>query len=289
MNNKRYLLALLLVVNIQAYATVEGEIQFYDVEVIIFKNNKVPKGKEYILPESSPYIEGDILDLSSSGSILAASEKSYEIIPLEEMRLTETALKIVNSARYSLLAYTAWRQPGVEKDKALPIWIKGGRLFGKEFISIDNQIDSELLAKTEYMGSDNAPDLTKIESTEIQNSGDERGAELYELEGKITIALSRYLHTYADLVLRKPRLTIDPLIEISNLQQSVIEDFPDARVLNNHSLKERRRMRSKKLHYLDSPEFSMLILITPYEPPEVDESVQGFIVEEVEDTSSTQQ
>ena len=54
------------------------------------------------------------------------------------------------------------------------------------------------------------------------------------------------------------------------MDQSVIENLPDTRILNNHSLKERRRMRSKKLHYLDSPEFSMLILITPYEAPEVD-------------------
>jgi hypothetical protein len=28
-------------------------------------------------------------------------------------------------------------------------------------------------------------------------------------------------------------------------------------------------MRSKTLHYLDSPEFAMLILITPYKVPEV--------------------
>ena len=28
-------------------------------------------------------------------------------------------------------------------------------------------------------------------------------------------------------------------------------------------------MRSKNLHYLDSPQFSMLILITPWEAPEV--------------------
>ena len=28
-------------------------------------------------------------------------------------------------------------------------------------------------------------------------------------------------------------------------------------------------MRSKNLHYLDNPEFSMLILITPYEAPQV--------------------
>ncbi len=272
MNNTSYLLALILFASIHAHANVEGEIQFYDVEVVIFKNNLGPRGQEYILPNSSPRIDGDFLDLSSSASIEAAREKSYEIIPIEEMRLIETVLKIVNSTRYSLLAHVAWRQPGLEKDQALPIWIKGGRIFGEEFTSIDNQIDIELLAKTEYLGSENASDFSTIESPDIQDSEYESDTSLYELEGKITIGLSRYLHTYADLVLRKPRLTIDPSIEVPGLDQSVIENLPDTRILNNHSLKERRRMRSNKLHYLDNPEFSMLILITPYEAPEVDQT-----------------
>jgi len=272
MENTSYLLGLILAVSIQAHAATEDEIRYYDVEVVIFKNNLGPRGQEYILPNSSPRIDGDFLDLSSSASIEAAREKSYEIIPIEEMRLIETVLKIVNSTRYSLLAHVAWRQPGVEKDQALPIWIKGGRIFGEEFTSIDNQIDIELAAKTEYLGSENASAFSTIESPDTQDSEFESDTSLYELEGTITIGLSRYLHTYADLVLRKPRLIIDPSIEVSGLDQSVIENLPDTRILNNHSLKERRRMRSNKLHYLDNPEFSMLILITPYEAPEVDQT-----------------
>ncbi len=272
MKNTSYLLGLILVVSIQAHAATEDEIRYYDVEVVIFKNNLGPKGQEYILPNSSPRKDGEILDLSSSASIEAAREKSYEIIPIEEMRLTETVLRIVNSTRYSLLAHVAWRQPGVEKDQALPIWIKGGRIFGEEFISIDNRMDIELLAKTEYLGSESDSAFSTIESPDTQDSEYESDTSLYELEGKITIGLSRYLHTYADLVLRKPRLTIDPSIEVPGLEQSVIENLPDTRILNNHSLKERRRMRSNKLHYLDNPEFSMLILITPYEAPEVDQT-----------------
>ncbi|MFB3059048.1 MAG: CsiV family protein [Gammaproteobacteria bacterium] len=272
MKNTSYLLGLFLAVSIQVHAATEDEIRYYDVEVVIFKNNLGPKGQEYILPNSSPRIDGEFLDLSSSASIEAAREKSYEIIPIEEMRLIETVLKIVNSTRYSLLAHVAWRQPGVEKDQAMPIWIKGGRIFGEEFTSIDNQIDIELAAKTEYLGSENTSDFSTIESPDTQDSEYESDTSLYELEGKITIGLSRYLHTYADLVLRKPRLTIDPSIEVPGLEQSVIENLPDTRILNNHSLKERRRMRSNKLHYLDNPEFSMLILITPYEAPEVDQT-----------------
>jgi hypothetical protein len=277
MKNKSYLLSLVLMISIQAYASVEGEIKFYDVELVIFKNEKGPKGHEYILPDSLTRTDGDVLDLSSPASIKAAKAKLYQIIPVDEMRLSETALKIVKSNRYSLLAHVAWRQPGVDKEKALPIWIKGGRLFGKEFISIDNQIDSELLAKSEYLGAQNVSTLSASELSNNQIPGYTSGSNLYELEGTITIGLSRYLHTYADLVLRKPRLTIDPTIEVSGLDQTVIENLPDTRILNNHSLKERRRMRSNKLHYLDNPEFSLLVLITPYEPPPADEETTGTL------------
>ena len=276
MKNKSYLLTLIFIISIQAYAYAEGEVKFYDVELVIFKNDKGPKGHEYILPESLPPTDGNVLDLSSPASIKAAKKKFYEIIPVDEMRLSETVLKIVESDRYSLLAHVAWRQPGVDKDKALPIWIKGGRLYGEEFISIDNQIDSELLAKTEYLGAQNASTLSAGASSNSQPPRYTSGSNLYELEGTITIGLSRYLHTYADLVLRKPRLTIDPTIEVPGLDQTVIENLPDTRILNNHSLKERRRMRSNKLHYLDSPEFSILVLITPYEPPPADEETTGI-------------
>jgi len=94
MKNTNYLLGLILAVSIQAHAATEDEIRFYDVEVVIFKNNLGPRGQEYILPNSSPRIDGEFLDLSSSASIEAAREKYYEIIPIEEMRLIETVLKI---------------------------------------------------------------------------------------------------------------------------------------------------------------------------------------------------
>ena len=297
MNIKRYLI-LLTIAGFLATgmaATDEVEIRFYDVEVVIFKNDIGPKSKEYVLPVASPRVDGQILDLSSPSSIEAAKEKLYEIIPSEELRLTEQVINIVKSRRYSLLVHAGWRQPGLEKQLAMPVWIKGGRLYGDEYTSIDNQIDLESMVKNEPIDTEDpalsgeiqpssqesaetlpepdestptlqdadSPETALIEGDIIENSG------LYELEGKITIALARYLHTEAQLVLRKPRLSIEDLaldeIEISQLGTDIQSDTT---ILNNHSLNESRRMRSKNLHYLDSPEFSMLVLITPYEAPE---------------------
>jgi len=309
MNIKHYLILLIIAGSLSTgmAATDEVEIRFYDVEVVIFKNDIGPKSKEYVLPVASPRVDGQILDLSSASSIELAREKSYEIIPTEELRLTEQVISIVKSRRYSLLAHAGWRQPGLEKQQAMAVWIKGGRLYGDEYTSIDNQIDLETMVnngpidpedpaspgeiqpsspetdETLPESSESAPMLQDPDSPEtalidgdlIESSG------LYELEGKITIALARYLHTEAQLVLRKPRLSIEDLaldeIEISQLGTEIQSDIT---ILDNHSLNESRRMRSKNLHYLDSPEFSMLVLITPYEAPDILELSEPEPVEE---------
>ena len=71
MNIKRYLILLTIAgfLSTGMAATDEVEIRFYDVEVIIFKNDIGPKSKEYVLPVASPRVDGQILDLSSPSSI----------------------------------------------------------------------------------------------------------------------------------------------------------------------------------------------------------------------------
>ena len=250
-------------------------IRRYDVEVIIFKNNKVPKSREFILPVSSPGKDDKTVDLSSASSVAAVAELGYEILPDSEFRLVEVVTRLVESPRYDLLLHAAWRQPGLEKKQVLPIWIKGGRIFGNEFTSIDNQIEMlESLPRSEageqegkvYEFDEQTLESLELQMLERQNSQSHQG--LYELEGKITVALSRYLHTYTDLVLRRPRLSIDPVLTSSSQNMLLAAGSADTRILNNHRLKEHRRMRSKTLHYLDNPEFAMLILITPFEVAE---------------------
>lgn len=245
----------------------------YDVEVIIFKNVKVPKSREYILPVSSPSKGEKFLDLSSPTSVAEAGKSGYELLPGSTFRLLGEAAKIVESARYEILLHVAWRQPGLDLEQALPIWVKGGRIYGSEYISIDSQIgvlgNSGTPGKVEADGSYSFDEqsLEALELQMLEQQQQPRPGGLYELEGKITVTLSRYLHTYADLVLRRPRLSVDPLNSNPVLDQYATDHAADTRILNNHSLREHRRMRSKNLHYLDNPEFAMLVLITPHEVP----------------------
>ena len=87
----------------------EEEIPRYDVEVIVFKNIKVPTSRENVLPVSSPAQDEAMFDLSSAASIEAARESGYELLPPNEYRLLETVARLIQSSRYELLLHAAWR------------------------------------------------------------------------------------------------------------------------------------------------------------------------------------
>jgi hypothetical protein len=250
-------------------------IQFYDVEVVIFKNLRVPKSREYVLPVSSPRKDEVMFDIGSPQDSTRATELGFELLPTSEYRLVEQVAKLVASSRYELLTYVAWRQPGLERGETIPVWITGGTRYGNEYTSIDDQLDYAAMnpppgdaegGETQFEFDEQSLEALELKMLERQTANLHQG--LYELEGKITIALSRYLHTYTDLVLRRPRRTADAVPNTASQDLILSTYAADTRILNNHSLKEHRRMRSKNLHYLDNPEFSMLILITPYDAPE---------------------
>ena len=252
------------------------DLKYYDVEIIVFKNNLVPKGSEINLPTPSASPTENTIDLANSNSVAEAETIGFTPLPLEQLRLSDTVNRIIRSSRYDLLVHTGWRQPGLDADNSVPIWIIGGRAFGKEYSSIDETIQTQGFNQAEQpdglIGSENPT----ADGNRVSRLKD----VLYELEGMVTISLSRYLHTRAELVLRKPAeaddlmrqafINTDPLIEDEDEPEEIIE----GKLLLNYELNEQRRMRSRKLHYLDHPEFGMLVLITPTELVEEDSTEQ---------------
>ncbi|GMR07644.1 MAG: hypothetical protein BMS9Abin26_0647 [Gammaproteobacteria bacterium] len=73
------------------------------------------------------------------------------------------------------------------------------------------------------------------------------------ISGTVRISVSRYLHVDANLIYTRPPV-----------QAGLTTIIP-----GNFQLKESRRLRSKELNYLDHPLMGMLVLITPYELPEI--------------------
>jgi len=253
----------------------------YDVEIVIFRNIKAPQGREFVLPVASPSRGDKIFDLASASSVAEAKKLGYEILPSSELRLVDIVGRLVESPRYELLLHVAWRQPGLDRENAIPVWLKGGKIYGKEYTSIDDQVElNEAIpyvadpgAETSFQFDAQTPEALQQQLQQQRDAITHKG--LYELEGKITVTLSRYLHVYTDLVFRRPRLTLDEGETNAAQDEYLAARAADLRILNNHRMQEHRRMRSKTLHYLDNPEFSLLILITPYEAPEGEAPASG--------------
>lgn len=245
-----------------AYAADEIDLeglQFYDVEIIIFKNVSVPRSHEFNFPTPAASRSENTLELADPVSIENAQSRGFTPLTLDELRLNDSVQKIITSSRYELLLHTGWRQPGLDESNSIPVWVKGGEIFDSSYSSIDQMTQNNLAPKTEM-------------TEDLNRSGYTRTQGLYELEGQITIILSRYLHTRTELVLRKPsdRNRLRQQEELLTTADDIDLTALEGHLLLNYALNEQRRMRSRKLHYLDHPEFGMLILITPYEAQQAD-------------------
>lgn len=282
-----------LILNFAAIQTVQAQtaeekveevkpLKVYDVEIILFKNIHVPKGSEKIQPTQAPLLDQQFISFNSLESIDAATELNFIIPEENENRLSELAEKIEKSSRYKLLKHLTWRQPGLAFDDALSVHIRTGEQFGNDYSSIDLPVIpyEEIVEESVETEDAEATDIKKIIlplTEEVSEEEKEIEQVWYELEGKITITLARYLHAYVDLVLRIPNenvIQFNTPLETAEKIDNEEEISLNSSTLNNFSFKEHRRMRSRKIHYLDHPEMGMLILITPYEASEEIEFIE---------------
>ena len=112
----------------------------YDVELVIFKNRQVPKSREFALPVSSPNKDDNAIELAKPASFADVESQGYQFLPGESLRLIDQVERLIESPRYELLMHVGWRQPGLEREAALPLWIRAGRIYGPEYTSIDMRI-----------------------------------------------------------------------------------------------------------------------------------------------------
>jgi hypothetical protein len=76
------------------------------------------------------------------------------------------------------------------------------------------------------------------------------------IEGSVTLVRERYLHLDVDLL----------LITQGGASPALYSDGTGSAPA--FRLREKRRMRSRELHYFDHPRFGMIALVTPYDAPE---------------------
>ncbi len=215
-----------------AHAQNEG--RWYNVEVLIFKR----LGAEALTQENwrndvKLGYPDKFKYLQSGGS------QNFSQLPSSSHKLGGYNYTLKKNENYQVLSHKAWKQQMQGEKQAPAIVVNGGRSIGSH----------------------------------------------KELEGYIKIHIARYLHIKTDLWLTDTKSLTETAVDNYNAEEwpslparpgtSASEVKSNAAVNlqsfdNNYkstyplaTLRERRRMRSNELHYIDHPLMGVLIMITP--------------------------
>lgn len=211
--------------------------QWYAVELIVFAQRHPDAGNE-VWPDNP-----GMPDITSAQDIPIVADKDAPLQPLppDQFKLQAEAQKLTDDSNdYEVLLHTGWLQPGLLREKGIPIHI--------------------------HTAVPAATDTTSAPTSAGAAAPTEPGsAQAPRLDGVVTLTLSRYLHLDVDLVLRGQPEEVSAPTTPGN--DSFFGTAPTQMRIPLYRLNESRRMRSKELHYFDHPMFGVLAIVTPYDLP----------------------
>ena len=233
-----------------------AETRYYDVEVVIFETRD-PIGLQsehwpQTLNEDTPerWVE---LGLPYAGELPEEYDARYTFVPLpeENYQLNQEVKTLEEAEGYRVLMHLGWRQPGMDRQSAIPV-----------------RIQRLVPPLAEAMPEDTVEAAPPTEDVAVAIDAAEApplspDSQYMTLQGYIRIALARYLHVSTDLAYQIHDNT--PVAAEPAEDDMATEAAPLGHPI--YHLHQKRRMRSRELHYFDHPVLGALILITPFEPP----------------------
>ena len=216
-----------------------------DTQDFIFKSRSRNRPIPITTEPGLATVEGDSSGTQDLDGLPAATEPSIDLDALFEHQkpiayaaldrnsrtLNALARSVNRSSLYRLLLHKAWLQPIESGSEAMPVLLQAGEHYD----------------------------------------------DLYELDGTITISRSRYLHVATDLWFTEftPRnqSTNQNLLQALSSEDTkaypAVRDWETKRgnylPVYSHRMNQSRRMRSSTLHYIDHPNFGMLVKIDRFE------------------------
>lgn len=200
--------ALLLILSLLSSPLMAAD---YQVDLLIYADRDAAQGTAGELPSEPAMPDlARALEVTDDPGLRAVG---ITMLPTENFALQKQWDHLLNSRRFEPIHKLSWRQrnPPTENGPAIRL------AFGPS-----HQINDVPM----YFG-----DLP----------GDREPEYIHQLDGTVTLLLSRYLHLDARLSWTEPGPYGD---------------------LGSYHLRESRRMRSGELHHLDSPRFGLLVRVT---------------------------
>ncbi len=261
---------------------------WYEVEIILFEqlNPEAIDSEQWPLNIIEPDLSDSIklipslpgADPIQAQQVGITTAVPYLILPPEQYQLSRAYKKLVNSENYLPYVHVAWRQ-------IIPPRETPDRIFIHD--QLNEAVDAELLKGESEQTIESLPPAATDNFSDgtIIDTLLDFTPPAHILSGILNIGVGRYLHVEADLLLYKPQ--VDNMLEaeeeapptiIQKMEPSPLfaneEGFEPIMEVEEEQIPEffriqgNMRMRSGEVHYLDHPLVGMLVLFTPYTPPE---------------------
>lgn len=196
------------------------------------------------------------------------SQMAYRVLETKDNELQDEAIAI--DRKYRILFNKAWRQPMQEETLAPSIIIQGGEKYGR---------NNELAGTIQFSISRYLHLKTNVWFAEFEtNYGQEKEHwpplplspnEIEITQEKESLASFSTLMEENDntISLSFDNLGLTTNVTGDNSYFKVTSDIEEAPFLTKNIvlMKQKRRMRSGELHYIDHPKLGILVLITPVE------------------------
>lgn len=218
-------------------------IRYYDIEIIIFESTdeqaKISENWPHEVIMQTPPL---VVELGQPypGPLPKQFDpkQTFRLTASNKLQLLEEAKLLTESKNYRILLHTGWRQPGMDVDSALPVHINQSFL-------VDEAARTQSATTPVTLAAVNPAQTRSV------------------LNGYIKVILSRYLHMDVKLAYTtKIPLSTETVIPAKQLDdaEGIPLALPKPVV---YFLDETRKMRSKEVHYIDSPVLGVVVLATP--------------------------
>jgi len=243
-------------------ALAQQEPDWYRVEVIVFRQWAPSAGGG-----EKPVADAPLPRYRQLTVVHRSGPRAFRRLPADAMQLQGAADRLQSSPDYEVLAHFGWQQPALAENEAVSIalplnWQPGALSFNATTHRLGVPVVAAEHGPAPRTGSNAQPADEQKTDTDSEADQAEPGTPAVDnnvfasvpirarLYGTLTVFRGRYLHVDADLRLRPEDQSEGP--DTSN-------PVAPERV---YVMRQRRRMRSDELHYLDHPELGLLVKIT---------------------------
>ncbi len=245
-----------------------NEGRWFQVEMIVFAQNPnqrqqetwptniaiayPPNWKQLEDPEQTEHVDVEAL----------LETADYYQLPIEQRLLNNNIRDLERSVGHRVLFHEAWRQQVWGADEAPSLLINGGKQYGEHF-ELEGSVQ---LSVARYLHL-----KTNLWFTEFHHNFGQEASDYPPLPAVPT----RDTRDEAQSATEHHLPSWDQLQLISSEYEKILDQpYVSSRIT---TMQQKRRMRSKEIHYIDHPVIGILIYILPYELPETEPESEAEI------------